>query len=120
MKEFKEITFQLPYPPSINHYYKKNKFGGLYVGKKGRDYRELVAGIIKQLTRGKTKIIGSTKIEIDLYPPDKRKRDIDNVLKCLLDALQDSGIIQNDNQIYSLTITRLDAILDMVEVKLIY
>lgn len=36
------------------------------------------------------------RADIFLYPPDKRKRDIDNVLKCLFDVLQHGGAIEDD------------------------
>jgi hypothetical protein len=42
---------------------------------------------------------GDLMVEIIIYPPDKRKRDIDNVKKALFDALQCAGLYENDYQI---------------------
>lgn len=39
------------------------------------------------------------KMSLLIYPPDRRKRDIDNVNKALLDALEHAGVYANDNQI---------------------
>lgn len=45
---------------------------------------------------------------ISLYPPDRRKRDIDNVLKALLDALQHAGCYEDDSQLDDLRIVRCE------------
>ena len=49
---------------------------------------------------------GRLAMAIELYPPDKRRRDIDNVLKATLDALQHGGAYADDCQIDYLTISR--------------
>ena len=41
-----------------------------------------------------------------LFPRDKRKIDIDNRIKCVLDALQDAGVFNDDFQVDELTIVR--------------
>lgn len=46
------------------------------------------------------------KVLIYLHPRDKRKIDLDNRLKACLDALQDAGVFDNDEQIDHLTIQR--------------
>jgi Holliday junction resolvase RusA-like endonuclease len=43
---------------------------------------------------------------IYLYPKDKRKIDLDNRLKACLDAMQDAGVYDDDEQIDYLTIQR--------------
>ena len=39
-------------------------------------------------------------VEVYLFLPDNRKRDIDNMLKTLWDILEKAEIIENDNLIY--------------------
>lgn len=51
-------------------------------------------------------IYGRVSVEISLHPPDKRKRDLDNYLKGVLDALTHVGIWDDDSQIDKLTIKR--------------
>jgi len=46
---------------------------------------------------------------VTAYPPDKRKRDLDNILKALLDAMQGS-LYEDDSQIDQLLIKRGDVI----------
>ena len=46
------------------------------------------------------------EIEIYAYPPDKRKRDLDNLLKVTMDSLQSAGFYLDDGQVDKITITR--------------
>ena len=36
---------------------------------------------------------------MDAFPPDRRRRDLDNLQKPLLDALQHAGVYEDDSQI---------------------
>jgi len=45
-------------------------------------------------------------VHVALFPPDKRKRDVDNVLKALLDACEHAGCYESDSQIDELHIVR--------------
>jgi crossover junction endodeoxyribonuclease RusA len=49
---------------------------------------------------------GRLSIHVALYPPDRRKRDLDNVLKSLLDACEHAGCYENDSQIDEIRIVR--------------
>lgn len=53
---------------------------------------------------------GRLAVRIALFPPDYRKRDIDNVLKPLLDACEHAGCYENDSQIDELQINRRDVV----------
>ena len=52
--------------------------------------------------------LGKAKLEVHIqaFPPDNRKRDLDNIQKVLLDALQDAGLFEDDGQIDYLSILR--------------
>jgi crossover junction endodeoxyribonuclease RusA len=45
-------------------------------------------------------------MSIEVSPPDKRTRDLDNLLKGPLDALAHAGVYTNDRQINDLRIYR--------------
>jgi crossover junction endodeoxyribonuclease RusA len=97
------ITIELPWPPSANTYWRRN--GNTYfITPKGIAYRKLA--LIE--CRGYS-CFDSTKrlrVEIDAYPPDKRRRDLDNLGKCILDSLQ--GLIyDDDSQIDFLSFRRM-------------
>ena len=45
-----------------------------------------------------------------MFPPHRRRRDIDNVQKALLDALQHGGAYEDDGQIVRLSIEKGDSV----------
>jgi crossover junction endodeoxyribonuclease RusA len=101
------ISLKLPYPPSVNHYW--GQVGSRkFLGKKGKEFREEV--FLCALNARKGALNGRLEVKVYLYPPDKRKRDIDNVLKSLLDALEHAGVYENDSQIDKLCITRREVV----------
>ena len=97
------IQLLLPWIPSVNHYWGqagKRKF----IGKKGKEFRIAVA---EAAADAKVEALeGRLAIHVALFPPDKRKRDIDNVLKAWLDALEHAGCYENDSQIDELHVIR--------------
>lgn len=48
---------------------------------------------------------GQLSVSLVVVPPDRRRRDIDNMLKAPLDAMCHAGLYQDDSQIVSLSIT---------------
>ena len=48
-------------------------------------------------------MVGMLAMKVRAYPPDRRKRDIDNIQKPLLDALEKGRAFFNDCQIKHLT-----------------
>jgi len=97
----------LPYPPTINHYY-GHRGSSKFIAKKGKDFRltvqEIVAAnSVKMLTK-------RISIGICLYPPDRRKRDIDNPVKALFDSLTHAGVWQDDSQIDLLEVRRKEVV----------
>jgi crossover junction endodeoxyribonuclease RusA len=57
-----------------------------------------------------TKIDCSCAVNIFVYPPDRRRRDLDNFLKSLLDALVYSKVLEDDSLIDDLRIVRKDIV----------
>lgn len=97
------IELELPYPPSVNRLYRRVGARTL-ISREGRVYRKKVCAILAALAI--EEIPGSLHIEIEVYPPDRRRRDIDNVQKALLDALEHGGAYEDDSQIVKLTIEK--------------
>jgi crossover junction endodeoxyribonuclease RusA len=95
----------LPFPPTVNTYYRNVK-GRTLMSKKGRAYRALA---ISTCFWQKTYCYAADvrlAVTLNLYPPNKRKWDIDNRVKATLDALQHAGIIPDDEQVDELEIIR--------------
>ena len=57
--------------------------------------------------RGPRPLTGRVAVRIEAQPPDRRVRDLDNLLKAPLDALTHAGLWVDDSQIDELTIMRL-------------
>ncbi|OOH89518.1 crossover junction endodeoxyribonuclease RuvA [Pasteurellaceae bacterium 15-036681] len=92
------VEFELPYPPTVNHYWKHTKSGVHYVTAQGKAYQQAVGWLLKNAKKFECKV----QLFVDIYPPDKRKRDIDNIFKALLDSLTKAGVIADDSLIYKL------------------
>jgi crossover junction endodeoxyribonuclease RusA len=97
------LELDLPYPPSVNHYW-RHVGPRVLISREGRAYRSKV-GTILALRRVRP-LVGSLAIEIDAHPPDRRRRDLDNLLKSLLDALAHGGAYEDDSQIDRLLLIR--------------
>ena len=100
------IKHELPYPPSINNYYARQKNGAVYIKPEGKSYRIAV----KWNLHLAKPVEGKIKLHVDVFPPDKKKRDLDNLNKCLLDSLQHAGIIKDDFDIDYLSMRRCEVI----------
>lgn len=105
------ISLTLPYPPSVNHYWQTRvvRRGArylpqVYVSQDGQRYRAAVT----RLLDGVPRFDGRLRVQVLLQPPDRRARDIDNVLKCLLDSLTAAGAWRDDSQVDSLLVVRGD------------
>lgn len=104
------ITARLPYPPSVNHYWSltvARKKGGravpmVRVSDEGVRYAKSVRTVLD----GVQTISGRLAVQIVANPPDRRTRDLDNVLKCFLDSLTKAGIWHDDSQIDLLIVER--------------
>ena len=98
------IKLTLPYPPTINHYYGNLKQGGKYIKPKGKIFRQSVWAQVLPLKH--RVFIKPVSVDVQIFPPDRRKRDIDNINKALLDALEHAQIYANDNQIIKLSLVK--------------
>jgi len=80
-----------------------------YLTKKAKEFRAEVCDWIQQHSEFVNCGIlhGRLMVSIELTMPDKRKRDIDNHIKAILDALQHSGVFKDDEQIDLLRVRRL-------------
>ena len=101
-----ELT--LPWPPSVNHYYRRVGPRTL-ISREGREYRTKVCRLlaggggsgIRKPPAG-----GRIALAMDAFPPDRRRRDLDNLLKCTQDSLAHAGVFEDDCQIDLLTVMR--------------
>ena len=94
--------FTLPYPPSVNHYWRKWN-NRMVISREGRAYRKDVCARLAPGMGGngprKPPSGGRVALAMDAFPPDRRRRDLDNIQKPLLDALEHAGVYEDDSQI---------------------
>jgi crossover junction endodeoxyribonuclease RusA len=93
------LTLELPFPPSVNHYYRHIGHCTL-ISKRGRQYREAVMALLAGM--GLEALTGPLSLVLELYPPDRRRRDADNSQKAVLDSLAHGGAFRDDSQIVHL------------------
>lgn len=104
------ITIVTPYPPTVNHYYGNRPKGGKYIKSPGIAYRAATREYVDRY-----KLVapdGRLQVAIEVFPPDNRKRDLDNVGKACLDALQHAGVYADDCLIDDLRFTRMKVVKD--------
>jgi crossover junction endodeoxyribonuclease RusA len=100
------LHFSLPYPPSVNHYWSTTSRGRMYVSRRGKDYRTASAIALLMQRVPRDGIAGPLRVSLVANPPDRKRRDLDNVLKALLDAIVAANVIEDDSNIHDLRIVR--------------
>ena len=78
------------------------------ISREGRRFRQRVMAILAALHI--RPLVGDLAVEVEAFPPDRRRRDIDNIQKALLDALEHGGAYADDSQIVRLTIEKCDPV----------
>lgn len=101
------LEFELPWPPSVNHYWRHFR-GHVVTSKEGQRFRSAVKWIV--LANGCTPLPGRLAVRVHAYPPDRRQRDLDNLLKATQDALCHGGAFLSDSQIDWLLVERREVV----------
>lgn len=112
--EMIEIT--LPWPPTVNTYWRQYQ-GRVLISAKGREYRKAVADQVL-IQRAAKHIDYAMRVEIEAFRPDRRRRDLDNLLKAILDSLTHAGVMEDDALIEDLRIYWADEVGGMVKIKI--
>lgn len=95
--------FSIPYPPSVNTYY-RHVGPRVLISRDGRKYRMMVVSRLG----GIEPLEGDLALTVHLYPPDRRRRDVDNTLKSFMDALVHAGAMRDDSQVKILHVEMLE------------
>jgi crossover junction endodeoxyribonuclease RusA len=101
------MKVSVPFPPSLNHLYRRVGARTL-ISREGRRYRERIRGLLMaaRLSPATSTFRGRVHMTVTLHPPDRKRRDLDNSMKALLDALEHAGVYADDSQIDELKIVR--------------
>lgn len=112
---FKDLKFTLPYPPSLNVYW-RNFRGRMVLSAEAKKYKRQVKEIfdkrpiiidVEELSESpelpSKKAIG---LKIDVYRP-RKSGDLDNTLKAILDSLN-GNLYEDDRQVIEIHAHRHD------------
>lgn len=106
-----EITMTLPFPPSVNHYWRHVVLGKppkqrvtTLISAPGRKYTASV-GVEANRQHACVGISSHVAMTVLLSPPDRRRRDVDNYAKSLLDSLVKAGVLADDSLVRDLRLT---------------
>ena len=97
-------TFTLPFPPSVNNLY-ATVMGRKVLSKRGREYHAEVA---TAMVRQQYLRFGAQRVgyRVTVFPPDRRRRDLSNLVKAMEDALTNAGLWDDDSQVDDLQLVR--------------
>lgn len=98
------LKLTLDVPPPVNTYY-RNFRGRMVLSPKGREYKLHVA---EYLAEHQYRKFYDARLSVSLifHPASKRKTDLDGRFKAVLDAMENAGLYNSDEQIDSLSILR--------------
>jgi crossover junction endodeoxyribonuclease RusA len=96
--------FILPYPVSVNQWTRAFQNRQILTAK-ARDYRKVGLTIIGE----QTPLEGRLELVLELFPLDKRRRDVDSGCKCLLDLLTHGNVYHDDSQVKRLVVIMNEA-----------
>ena len=102
---------RLPFPPSLNHYWRKDR-NGMHISEEGKRYLSQVRQLALLNGRGDTeyslKVLRQPELKQRLmvrasfFCPDNMKRDLDNLFKVIFDCLTKAGVWQDDSQVFEI------------------
>lgn len=100
------LTLSLPRPPPANNNYMNVAGRGRIKSPKYRAWCDAAALCIPQRLRGT--FTAQYAIHITAERENKRRRDLDNLIKPISDALKASGVIRDDSDCEHITMDWLD------------
>lgn len=99
------LLLQLPYPPSVNSYW-RHVGPRVLVSAEGREYQRRVAAVVWESGVINPPLSCPLRLSLEVFPPDRRRRDLDNLLKAVQDSLVTAGVMLDDSQINEIAVRR--------------
>ena len=89
----KKLEVKLPWPPSVNHYWKA-RGSRRFISPQAKAWLDEAVLLLRA---ARVRFDGPVKVSMFLSPPDRRRRDGDNLEKAVMDSLVRAGVIQDDS-----------------------
>jgi crossover junction endodeoxyribonuclease RusA len=99
-KDLGAVRLSIPYPPTANNLF-RNLGGGRVKTERYKTW--LRAAGNELLAQKREQFTGPVIVALTVVRPDKRKRDLDNLIKGPLDLLVDQKIISDDSEVVKIT-----------------
>lgn len=109
----------LPYPPSLNHYWRMNR-GRVHISEEGEKYLRLIRQLAfingKSLYQDRfflkkmAEVSGKKqqlRVNAVFYLPDNARRDLDNLFKVIFDCMTKTGIWLDDSQVFEIRSSKI-------------
>ncbi len=98
------VTFNLPWSPTLNHMHMNIKKGRI----RTKGYVAYCGMVEHICRREQIPVFGAERLAVTIlmHWPNKRRGDLDNRAKAVLDSLQRAGVYDDDSQIDRLTLVR--------------
>lgn len=108
MAQVDHWEIKIAWPPSVNHVWRKTPAGRIYLTREARMFRaDVMSRVAVARCHGvlpKTALAGNLAVAMELYPPDRRRRDVDNYSKAVLDAMTHARLWRDDSQVKQQTV----------------
>lgn len=95
------LTVFLPWPPSTNNLFRTTG-GRRFRTQRYLDWADEAGKAVMACCGLGRRVSGPVSVDILLSPPDRRKRDLDNLAKGPLDLIVALGLIEDDSKIVDL------------------
>lgn len=90
------IYIELPLPPSANNMFVNGKRGGRFPSPNYSKWKRDAGFLARSQSKGR--IEGPFAVQINAVRPDKRRRDVDNIIKPTVDLLVSLGFVTDDSE----------------------
>lgn len=98
----------LPYPVSVNSLWRPYR-GRFVLSERARAYKAKAVALVRAQarSRGVRMFTRPVRLTLQIFPPDNRKRDIDNLVKIVQDTLTTAKLWQDDSLVSELHVFRM-------------
>ena len=106
-----DYKFDMPWPPTVNHYHQPVSFGRgarIIKGAKARQYAKLCEAHLAEIGIANERIPEdkSISMKLVLHPPTLARYDVDGRPKGILDSLSNANFWADDSQVVRLVIEK--------------
>lgn len=101
-----KLELNLPYPPTANLIWRMGN-GRVFVSTAYERFKKDVAAALVAASASSLPASATYAVAISLFPSDRRRRDADNAVKPLFDAITKSGLVwRDDSQVVAFSVIK--------------